>query len=123
MDRRDDLVDLEFVALSLLSLLVAPYIWPHYIFLVAPAAVVVRYLVPSDGVWDRSRLLAVGLLVVALTVMSNAHWTEPPRGVGTLQLSALLAFYLACVLTLRIRRERVGAAPRAEALVGVAEPA
>ena len=123
-ERDDRLVDLEFVAISLLSLLVAPYIWPHYyIFLVAPAAVVVRRLIPAGGVWDRGRLLALAVLVVALGAMCNAHWTEPPRSVGTVQLSALLACFAACVLTLRIQRAPLRVPPRPEALVGVAEPA
>jgi hypothetical protein len=123
-ERGEETLDLELVAISILSLLVAPYIWPHYyIFLVAPVAVVVRNLVPPDRIWGRQRFVVLGVLGVAVTVMLNAHWTEPPRGVGTLQLSALLAFYVACVLTLHLRRGRLRDVPRAEALVGVAEPA
>jgi hypothetical protein len=121
-ERREGSVDLEFVAASLLSLLVAPYIWPHYyILLVAPVAVVVHGLAPPDGVWDRVRLVTLGILAVAVTVMLNAHWTEPPRGVGTIQLSALLALYAACVLTLRLQGGPLAQRPGAEALVGVAE--
>jgi hypothetical protein len=116
--------DLEFVACSVLTLLVAPYIWPHYyIFLVAPAGIIVRSLIPGDNVWDRNRILALGMLAVSVCVMSNAHWTEPPRGVGTLQLAALLVLYAVCLLVLRMNRGRRELPRRPDTFAGIAEPA
>ena len=76
-------------------LLVTPIIWPHYfVVLVAPVAV-------FAGVLVRRRAWAwLGVMAVAIAVLWVPRDFWPARGMGTIQLPALLALYavaLACL--------------------------
>jgi hypothetical protein len=97
-------VDLDFAAVSLLALLLAPYIWPHdYLLLVAPAAILVRAIWPPDGLWDLTRQVAFGSVAVAVLILSDAHRSEIPRVVGGVQLLGLMLLFTACALAPRLR--------------------
>jgi alpha-1,2-mannosyltransferase len=117
--------DLEVAALSLLTLLVTPIVWPHYyVVLVMPVALVattlVRLLRPPAtlamatsekapiGRAGRAMSWPVAAALVALAgacaLLATAHYVEPFRGVGGQQLAALLAVFAVSLLTLRWSR-------------------
>ena len=127
--------DLEVAALSLLTLLVTPIVWPHYyVVLVMPVALVTvalgRLLRPftplaaslendeavashADGApmprW--MPVAALVALVVACAVLAIAQYVEPYRGVGGQQLTALIVVYAVALLALRWSRRAAGTDP------------
>jgi hypothetical protein len=102
--------DLDLAALCVLSLLVAPIIWPHYYVVLIPTAMILAaYLTTRDG---RSRpwaLIGLAVLAGAAVVLATARYGEPYRGVGGQQLTALLVVYALALATLWERGQRSGA--------------
>jgi hypothetical protein len=97
-------LDLDFAAVSILALLMAPYVWPHdYLLLIAPAAILVRTIWPGDGMWDVSRQIAITCLAVSAMLLSDAYRSEVPRAVGGVQLLALILLFTVCLLAHRLR--------------------
>jgi hypothetical protein len=81
-------LDLEIAALGATMLLVTPIIWPHYyVMLVGPLAVLAVHL------WARQGWLALAILGLAVVVLWIPRNELVPRGMGNVQLPALLAVY------------------------------
>ncbi len=81
-------LDLEFAAVGAALLLVTPIIWPHYyVVLLAPLAILAARLIDVRA-WA---LLAA--LVIAVLVLCVPRNDLVPRGMGNVQLFALLAIY------------------------------
>jgi hypothetical protein len=98
-------LDLEFAALGATMLLVTPIIWPHYyVMLVAPLAVLTVHL------WERRSWLALAILGLAVAVLWVPRNEFVPRGMGNVQLPALLAVY-AVALTQLGRGDRPDESP------------
>jgi uncharacterized membrane protein YphA (DoxX/SURF4 family) len=95
----------EFAALGATMLLVTPIIWPHYyVVLVAPLAILIPVLWRQRA-WHWLAILAVAVLI--LWIPRN-EWV--PRGMGNVQLPALLAVYVVALRQLW-RREDPADAP------------
>jgi hypothetical protein len=127
VERDEPRGDLEVAVLTILGLLVTPIVWPHYyVVLAMPVAIIATYLgrlildgsvhdptvigvAASDtggrsSTYDRRRRIlptvALIILGVSTVLLAPFHYVEPFAGVGGRQLIALLALYLAALITL-----------------------
>ncbi len=92
--------DLEFAALGATMLLVTPIVWPHYyVVLVAPLAILARRF------WGRADWRWLAGLAVAVAILWIPRTELLPRGIGNVQLPALLLVYAAAVRQLGPERE------------------
>jgi hypothetical protein len=93
-------LNVEFAALGATMLLVTPIIWPHYyVVLVAPLAILIPVLWRQRA-WHWLAILAVAVLI--LWIPRN-EWV--PRGMGNVQLPALLAVYVVALRQLWRRED------------------
>jgi hypothetical protein len=88
-------LNLDFAGLGATMLLVTPIIWPHYfVVLVAPVAVF------ADELVRRRAWIWLGIMAIAIAILWVPRDVWPARGMGNIQLPALLALYavaLACL--------------------------
>jgi alpha-1,2-mannosyltransferase len=99
--------DLDLAALAVLSLLVAPIIWPHYyVALIPPIMILAAYVTTRDRLPRPWAFVGLATLAGAATVLATAHYTEPYRGVGGQQLAALLVLYAVALAALWDRGRR-----------------